>query len=34
MNPKDLKVVRVKNRLERGTQDVLINILFKKTILI
>ena len=31
--PKKLKIVRVKNRLRRGTNDILVNVLFNNKIL-
>ena len=30
-DPKTLKIIRVKNRLKLGTNDILINILYKDT---
>jgi hypothetical protein len=33
-NPDILKIVKIKNRLEKGTKDILLNLLFKEKILI
>lgn len=30
----DFKIVRIKNRLEKGTKDILINILYRKSVLV
>ena len=32
--PETIKIIRVKNKLEKITKDILINILYKKTIVI
>ena len=34
LNPKLLKVVRVKNRLEGGNRDILMNFMYKKQLLV
>lgn len=34
MPKSDFKIVRIKNRLEKGTKDILINILYRKSMLV
>lgn len=33
-NPKQLKIIRVKNRLDQGNKDILMNLLYRDCILI
>ena len=33
-HPEEMEIIRVKNRLNSGTKDILVNILFKKKIVV
>lgn len=33
-DPSTMKIIRIKNKLEKGTKDILINILFHEAIIV